>query len=244
MRRQITCRVNSDELARHGQKIERPSQIVSYRTFDLVGMCDDAIKRLVLGEPFDRCLRPALFDARHVVDGIADQRQIVDDTLGRHAEFSQHAGAIERLVRHRIDEGDMVRHELRQVFVAGRHDHLHAALLCGHAQRADDVVRLDAVDHQERPAERAHRNVDGFDLPRQVFGHRRAVGFVVGIPVVAKRLALGVEHARAILCCNFLAHAPQHIDDPVQRAGGSTVRTAQIRHGMVGPVQITRTVDQ
>ncbi len=64
----------------------------------------------------------------------------------------------------------MIRHELSQVLVACRDDHLHAALFGGHRKRADHVVRFHAVDHHERPAERAHRHVDRLDLPRQIFG--------------------------------------------------------------------------
>ncbi|MDR6205547.1 hypothetical protein QF025_004267 [Paraburkholderia graminis] len=241
---QIAIAFDGDELARHRQKVERASQIVSYRTFDLVRMCDDAIQRLILRQPFERGFRPAFLDARHVVDGIADQRQVVDNALRRHAEFGEHAGTVELFVGHRIDEGDMIRHELRQILVTSRHDHVHAALFRLGGKRADHVVGFHAVDHQKRPAERAHGHVNRLDLPRQIVGHGGTIRLIVGIPVVAKRFALGVEHARAILCCDFLAHAPQHVDHPVERTRGTTVGPAQIRHRMVGPVQITRTVDQ
>ena len=41
-------------------------------------------------------------------------------------------------------------------------------------ERADDVVGLDAFDHQERPAMRAHELVQRLDLRDEIVGHRRA----------------------------------------------------------------------
>ena len=43
------------------------------------------VEGAVFGEPLDGRLGAALLDAGHVVDGVADQRQVVDDALGRHA---------------------------------------------------------------------------------------------------------------------------------------------------------------
>lgn len=40
-----------------------------------------------------------LGDAGDVIDGIADQRQVNDDTLRRYAELGQHPGLVERFVR-------------------------------------------------------------------------------------------------------------------------------------------------
>jgi len=138
----------------------------------------------------------------------------------------------------------MIRHELSQILVARRHDHLHAALLGNDCERADDVVGLDAFDHDERPAERAHGDVNRLDLSGEVFRHGGPVGFVFGVPVVAESLAFGIKYARAILCIDFAPQAPQHVDHPIQSAGGPAVGASQVRHRMVGPVQVARTVDQ
>ncbi|KGD47827.1 DNA polymerase I-3'-5' exonuclease and polymerase domain protein [Burkholderia pseudomallei] len=86
--------------------------------------------------------------------------------------------------------------------------------------------------------------MDRLDLQREIGRHRRAVRLVVGIQIVAEGFALGVEHARAILCTDILAHAAQHIDDSVERSGRLPARAAQIRHRMVSPIQIARTVNQ
>lgn len=138
----------------------------------------------------------------------------------------------------------MIRHKLRQILVPGRHDHFHAALFGGNRKRANDVVGLHALDHHQRPAERSHDHVDGLYLFREVIRHGRPVCLVIRVPVVAKCLALGVEYARAILCIDVLSQPPQHVDHSIQRAGWTAVRPAQIRHGVVGPIEIAGSVDQ
>ena len=65
-----------------------------------------------------------------------------------------------------------------------------------HGQRADHVVGLDAGHGQHLPAEQAHHLVDRLDLAAQVVRHGRAVGLVLGIPVVAEGLALARRTCR------------------------------------------------
>ena len=71
---------------------------------------------------------------------------------------------------------------------------------------------------------------------------------VLRIPVIAKGLALGVEHNGAVvdtvvrLVVNL--QPPQHIDDAIHRAGGFAGFVAQIRHRVKGAVQIRRAVNQ
>ena len=60
-------------------------------------------------------------------------------------------------------------------------------------ERADHIVGLDALDHQQRPAMRAHERVQRLDLAHEIVGHRRAIRLVLGIPVVAESLARRVE---------------------------------------------------
>ena len=134
--------------------------------------------------------------------------------------------------------------QLRQVLVAGGDDHA-VARRGGHArQRADRVVGLDAGHLEHRPAEQAHHLVDRLDLAHQVVGHRRARGLVLRIPVVAKGLALGVEHAGRVLGRIALAQPAHHAHHAVHRAGGKAVGRAQVGQRVVGAVQVARAVDQ
>jgi hypothetical protein len=113
-----------------------------------------------------------------------------------------------------------------------------------HGQRADHVVGLDALDHQDRPAHVAHHLVDRLDLLAQVFRHRGARGLVLGVHIVAEGLALGVEHAGDVGGREVGAQAAQHVDHAVHRAGRVAVRAAQVGQRVEGAIQVAGTVDE
>jgi hypothetical protein len=165
-----------------------------------------------------RCrLRPDTGDARDVVDGVADEREIVGDLLGRNAELLLDARAIERRIIHRVDERDLPVDELRQVLVAGR-DHGRGTGGRGlPSQRADDVVRFDACDAQDRDAHR----LDGFEqrpyLHLELVRHRRPIGFVLGVQLAAKGLAGRVEHDGHVSRLPLVEELVQHVDDAEHR---------------------------
>jgi len=78
------------------------AQVFAHRAADVGSMGDDRIERAVGIQPFDGGLRSDLGHTRHAVRGIADQRQVIDDALGRHAELGLHAGRVQRLIAHGI----------------------------------------------------------------------------------------------------------------------------------------------
>ena len=82
------------------------------------------------------------------------------------------------------------------------------------------------------------------DLQRQIIGHRRTIGLVVGIPVIAEGFALGVEHHGTIIGGLFFFQPPQHIDDAVERARRVAITSAQIRHAVKGTIKVGRTINQ
>ena len=161
-------------------------------------------------EPFDGCLRATLGDARHVIDAIADQREVVDDAPGRDAELGAHAGFVERFVAHGVNQRNERGNELRQILVAGRNDDMDALRFGLPGQGTDHVVGFYSFDHQDRPAGGGNPLMNRLDLPHHVFGHRRAVGLVVRVPVVAKGSALGVEDAGLVgdVVCLVVAIEP------------------------------------
>src|SRR5581483_658709 len=163
-----------EKLARLGQPVFHLAQVLAGKAADFIGMGDYAFERAVLHDPFAGGLRPDLVHAGNVVDLVADQRQIVDDLLRRHAELGLHARDVELFVRHRIDPQRARIDELGEVLVAGRDDRAPALRPRLLDQRGDDVVRLDPVDQEQRPAERADGVVQRLDLARQVVGHRGA----------------------------------------------------------------------
>ena len=197
-RSQVLVAEEGDELPAEGQEIQLLAQVLADLAADLAGAGDDFVERAVFLQPLRRRLRPDLVHARHVVHAVADQREVVDDPLRPDAELGPHAGLVEHLAAHGVHQPHLRVHQLSQILVAGGHHHLDA-LAAGFArQRADDVVGLDALDGEQRPAQRADARVQRLDLADEVVGHRRAVRLVVGVPLVAEGLALGVEDAGAI----------------------------------------------
>ncbi len=115
-------------------------------------------------QPFNRSLRSDFGDAGDVVDGVADQCQVIDDALRRHAEFSDHTGRIQGLVAHGVDQRHMFVDQLRQIFIAGRDHGLQAMAHRFHCKCTDHIVGLYSFDHQDRPAHGAHGGVNWRNL--------------------------------------------------------------------------------
>jgi hypothetical protein len=226
---EVAVGLHGDEGPGRRQPRQRLAQVLAHRAADLARVLDDRVERTVLADPLAGGLRADLLDARHVVDGIADERQVIDDPLRRHAELLLHARGVEPFVAHRVDERDVLVDELREVLVAGRHDGLHSVRRRPPGERRDHVVRLDALDLDHRPAERPRGLVDRLDLQGEVVGHRLAVGLVLGVHVVAEGLSLGVEHAREIVRMDLLAQRAQHADESADRPGRLAARGPQIR---------------
>ncbi len=245
--RQLEVAAHGQQAACQRQEVERAPQVVADGAADVVGGGDHPVERAVLLQPADGGLRSHLGDAGDVVDGVADQRQVIDDAPGGDAEAADDAGLVERFVAHRVDQTDLRADELRQILVAGGHHHLHALRRRLRRQRADDVVRLDPVDDQQRPAERCDRGVQRLDLADEVAGHRWPVGLVGGVPVVAEGAPLGVEDAGLVVDSWLLVVAldpPQHVEHAVQGAGRLAPRRAQVGQRVEGAVEIGGSVDQ
>ncbi len=231
-----------------GQPVQRLAQVLADGALDLAGAGDQLLERAVLLQQLDRRLGADLVHAGHVVHRVAHQRLVVHHQPRRHAELGLHAGQVAHLVVHGVDHRDVLVHQLAQVLVAGG-DHGADAALAGQAgQRADHVVGLDAGHVQHLPAEQAHHLVDGRDLRAQVVRHRRAVGLVLGVQVVAEGLAGRVEHAGGVVGAHVLAQLLHHVDHPADGAGGRARgiagHRAQVGHGVVGAVQVAGAVHQ
>ena len=206
--RQHDVGLHRDQLARFPQPVADLPQILADDAGELVGVPEHAFEGAVLRDPLRRRLGADLVDTGDVVDGIADEGEIVDDPLRRDAELCPDAGDVERLVRHRVDQRDLRVDELREILVAGRHERPDAFASRLLRERGDDVVRLDAADDEQRPAHRADRLHERLDLRAELVGHRRAVRLVLGIHVVAEGLARGVENAAEEICLVIVYQPP------------------------------------
>jgi hypothetical protein len=106
------------------------------------------------------------------------------------------AGLVEQFVAHGVVPADQRADQLGQILVAGRDQSFPAA--AAWCQGADHVVGFDAIDHQQRPAGSLDRPWSGSIWPTRSSASA-GVGLVLGIPVVAKGLALGIEDDGLVL---------------------------------------------
>ena len=227
--------------APQGQEVQGGAQVVADRALDLAGMSHQVVEAVILAQPFDGGLGADLVHAGYTVDLVTGERQIIDDAAGRHAELGEHAGRIEHFIAHGVDQRDAFIDQLCQILVAGGNQAIHASGAGLACQGADDIVGLHARYHDERPAGRTDAGMQWFDLRHQVVGHRGAVGLVVGIPVFAEGLALGVEHHRAVLWLTVpgrivAQQAAQHAEHAVDGAGRLTCLVAQVGQGVKSAV--------
>ena len=109
--------------------------------------------------------------------------------------------------------------QLRQVFIAAGDDHLHALLCANASERANHIIGLYALDRQHRPTQQTHHLMNRLDLAAQVVRHGRAIGFVVGIQVIAKSRAAGIKNTGGIVGGILRAQRSHHVNHDAHRAG-------------------------
>lgn len=114
---EVAVELHGQQFAALGKPFERVAQVLAHHALDLACMRDDVVERAELRQPFHRGFRAHLRHAGHVVHGVANQRKIVDDALGRHAKLGLHAGRIERFVGHGVDQRHVVIHQLGEVLI-------------------------------------------------------------------------------------------------------------------------------
>ena len=226
------------------QPFERLAQILTNHAFDVGRIRHHAIERAIFRNPFRRCFRADFFHPRHVVNGVAHQRQIIDDAVRWHAEFLGDADDAQFFVGHGVVPKHAVFDQLREVFVAGGNDRIHATHHRVLGERADDIVGFHASHFDAGPAERLGDFADMADLMRQIFRHLFAVGFVFRIDVVAKGFATGIEHAGAIIGGVFFAQFVEHVGHTEDGTGGLAARRTKVRHGVKCAVEITGNIDK
>ena len=232
------------QLARERQLRQRGAQVLAGLPGNLGRVRHERVERAVLLQPLGRSLGADAGDAGDVVGGVADEREVIDDALRRHAELPDHRVAVVDRVGHGVDEFHRPVHELRQILVAGGDERVQAGGGRLGGERTDDVVGLDALDLQQRQAHGAHDGVQRLDLAGELVRHRRAVRLVVGEQVVAEGLAAGIEHHGDAGGIVFGQQLAQHIDHAVDGAGRLAARVGEPRQGVERAVQIRRAVHQ
>ncbi len=105
--------------------------------------------------------------AGNVVDGVARQRQQVDDLIGANPPIRFEGGRIEHFLFAKVENADMIIQKLAGVFVGGANINVEVAFLGAAGERGDDVVGFKALKHQHRDVERLERAADDVDLRRR-----------------------------------------------------------------------------
>ena len=210
--------------------------------FDLVRMLNDVIQVVPGLQPFNGGFRAAFVDPGNVVHLVAHQRQVVHDLIRANTEFLDHAVAVHAGIRHGVDQGDMIAHQLRHVLVAGRYHHINTLAGGFVGERPDDIVGLHATDNQQRQPHGPNHVMDWLDLHGQIVRHRRAGGLVVFVQIVAEGLALGVKHHHHFRAWKILFQFPDHTDNTLYGARGVALAGHQWRQGMISAEEVGRTI--
>ena len=160
-------------------------------------------------------LRGLLADAlhaRHVVRRVADEREIVGDARGRHAEslaavLDAHPLFFDarRSAAAGVQQPDAGTHELLKVLVARDDDDVHARLDALPRERADDVVGFIALQCENWNAIRVEDGADALhaaiEVGLQLVGQLLARRLVGGIALVAKRQCRSRAPSRGSRAC-------------------------------------------
>ena len=240
---QLQVAADGDQFRVQRQPPEAVAQLPPDRARDLRRVLDHARQRAVAPQPARRGLRPDLGHAGDVVGGVAGQRQVVDDALRRHLELALHPGRVQRLLVG-VGQRHAAADQLRHVLVGREDDHRQPRLAAAPGQGADDVVGLDPRHAQQRQAERGDDPAQRVDLRAQLRVHRRPVGLVLRVQLVAEVLPRRVQHHRHPLRADAAQLLLDGVDGAVQRAGRPPVVVGEAGVHVVRPVQVHRGVDQ
>ncbi len=161
---------------------------------ELGGSLEERVQAAVLRQQIDGAFLADAGHAGHVVAGVADEREHVDDLRRLHAEFLDDALRVEpRAVLAGVVDADAVVHELKEILV-DRHDcHLETVVGGARRQRPDHVVGFVPCRRDDRNAERFAGLVDPVDLLREIVRHRDTIRLVVVDDPVAERRPWQVE---------------------------------------------------
>ena len=197
------------------RKGKRRCTIKLYKLFrepDLIGIGDQAFAALGLFDftgPVEQAIKIAIFidqkggsfypDARRagdIVDAIARQSLYIHNTFRKDTEFFIDPVTVNTAVFHCIIHFNAAAHQLHQVFVRADDGDPAACIARLHRKRGDDVICLIAFHFFAGDIKRAGGIAGQRHLRAQILRHFIAVGFVLIIKIVAKRVTALVKNNR------------------------------------------------
>ena len=195
-------------------------------------------------------LFPHAGDPGNIIRGVPHQRLEVDDLGGRYLVLLQHVlrKEILHLAPALLCPGHphayAVRGELQQVPVSGNDAHLHTRLRRLQRDRADQVIRLIALQHHQRNIHCAEDLLDKRNLFLKLLGHCFSGPFIFGVDLVAESGRFHVKGDRQVLGLFFIQDPEQDIQEAVDSIGMDPAFPGQERNAVKGPVQYAVSVDQ
>ncbi len=212
--------------------------------FDLREVGVELVERAEMLDQRGRGFLADTGDALDVVDRIAHQRHHVDHRGRIDAEPRAHFARVDAPVAHRVPQRHVRPDQLHEVLVLGD-DHGGEALECGaRGQRADNVVSLEALEHQALDAKGLDRAQDVRNLHGQIVGRLDPVGFVGLEKVIAESFARRVEDHGDMPWALLLEQLEEHPDKAVDGVGGQPARIVELRQSEERAENIPRAVDQ
>ena len=162
----------------------------------------------------------------------------IHNALREDAEFLKYAIAVDTTLLHGVIHFDAVTDELHHVFVRRNNRAAPTCFTRLARKGGDDVVGLKALDLFASDIERFGCGACKGHLRAQIFGHRVAVGFVLVIHIIAKRMTALVEndghmgHVTASISLNI---ALEHVAKTSDGANWQTIGfTRQRRQRVIG----------
>nr|WP_235480809.1 hypothetical protein [Agromyces sp. Leaf222] len=196
------------------------AQVLADDALDLVGVLEDAVEIAVQAEPLHGGLLADLRDADQVVAGFADEGRDIGVLLGPDAvALGDRRGVVALELRDalgvRVEQGDVVVHELDRVAVARDEEHPIAVGATARRERREDVVGLEVLLLEGRDAHGLQRLLEQRHLALELDRRLTAGALVLGVLAGAEGGSRHVERDREVRRVLVREQQEQHREEPV-----------------------------
>ncbi len=198
----------------------------------------------VLADELRRALLADAGNSGNVVDAVSHQRENVRHLSGRNPELVPDSFGIEPFVLHRVDDRDVVVHELQQVLVRGDDEHEVAFLDRPPREGSDEIVRLDPRSLENREPERCAELSSVRGLLFQAVGSGGPVRLVCRKLLVTEGAPAGVERHRGEIVRLVGQDLAQHVGETEHGVGGEPGAGRERRDGEERPIEEVVAVEQ
>ena len=193
---------NRRQFAAHFRLIRPCDEFFAEFALHFARMCEDIVQRPVLVQQAHGGFVADAGDAGDVVAAVPRQPLPVHHLLRREAiHFVHHGGCkVRRFADAFAGEQHLRRigHQLERVAVAGQNDGADPGVLTQFGQRAEQIVRLPALQGENLDAHFRQQRPNGGELLAQFIRRRGASRFVVRICRVTERRRVLIEADREI----------------------------------------------